>query len=53
LEESLPITPLPRAKVSKSTEKVNLSEVWAERFHEVELGVSALPEHEITEALLS
>ena len=51
MEESLPITTLPRAKVTKGTKKVDFSKVWAERFYEIELGVGALPEHEITEAL--
>ena len=53
MEESLPIATNPCAKVTKGTEKVDFSEVWAERFYEVELRMGALPEHEITEALLS
>ena len=47
------VTANPGAKVSKCTEEVNLTKVRAERFHEIKLGVSALPEHEIAEALLS
>lgn len=49
----VPVTTLATTEVTKRTEEVDLSQVRAEGFDEVELAVGALPEHEIAQALLS
>ncbi|CAB4578698.1 unannotated protein [freshwater metagenome] len=49
----MPVSALPATKVTKSPQKVDLTQVWAERFDEIELAVCALPQHEVTEALLT
>ena len=50
---SVTVSTNPGAKISKCTEEVNLTEVRAKGFHEVELGVGALPEHEVAQPLLA
>jgi hypothetical protein len=49
---SVPVAALSSPEISESAKEVDFSKVWAECFHEIELRVGALPEHEITQALL-
>jgi hypothetical protein len=49
----VPVSALPATKVTKRSEEVDLTKVWAERFNEIELAVCALPQHEVTETLLT
>lgn len=46
-------TPLTRSKIAKRPQEVDLTEVGPQRFHEVELAVRALPQHEVAEPLLA
>jgi hypothetical protein len=47
----VPVSTNPGPEVSECTKEVNFAKVWSEGFHEVELGVGALPEHKVAEAL--
>jgi hypothetical protein len=49
----MPIATLASAKVTKSSEEITLTKVRTEGFHEIELAVGALPQHEVTEALFT
>ena len=49
----LAVAALAGAKIAQSSQEVNLSQVGPEGFHKVKLAVSALPQHEVTQALLA
>ena len=50
---SLTVPANPRTEVSKCTKEIDFAKVWPQGFDEIELRVSALPEHKVAEALLT
>src|SRR3954454_11633702 len=50
---SLPVAAIPSRIVTEGSQKVDLAQIGPEGLDEVELAVSALPEHEVAEALLA
>lgn len=49
----MPVTTLTPSEVTKRAEEIDFAKVGTQGLDEVELAVGALPEHEVTEALLA
>jgi hypothetical protein len=44
---------LPSTKITHRPQKINLAKIWSQSFHEIELAVCRLPNHKVTQPLLS